>query len=205
MVKANTRNACPNQKADYDNDMKLVVGLGNPGRQYTGTRHNLGFMCVDELSGRWEVALSDKRKHVVIGQGIFHDTEFVLAKPRTFMNDSGVAINYLLTRFGNDTSDLLIIYDDMDLPLGQIRIRPSGGSAGQKGARSIIETVGTTDFARLRIGIGEPGIVTEAIPFLLSPFSADEQPMVRDAVHRAAAAVECLFIEGIDIAMNKFN
>ena len=185
--------------------MKFVVGLGNPGHQYIGTRHNLGFMCIDELSRRWEVVLLDKRKHVVLGQGIFHDIECVLAKPRTFMNHSGTAINYLLARFGGDPNDLLIIYDDMDLPLGQIRIKPSGGSAGQKGATSIIETLGTTDFVRLRIGIGEPLDPEETIPFLLSSFSTNEQPIVRDVIKKGASAVECLFIEGIDAAMNKYN
>ena len=149
--------------------------------------------------------LLDKRKHVVLGQGIFHDIEYVLAKPRTYMNHSGTAINYLLARFGGGASDLLIIYDDMDLPLGQIRIKPSGGSAGQKGATSIIETLGTTDFVRLRIGIGEPLDPEETIPFLLSPFSPNEQPILRDVINKAASAVECLFIDGIDIAMNKYN
>ena len=191
--------------SDCVSNMKFIVGLGNPGPQYAGTRHNLGFMCIDELSRRWEVGLLDKRKHVVLGQGIFHDIEYVLAKPRTYMNHSGTAINYLLARFGGGASDLLIIYDDMDLPLGQIRIRPSGGSAGQKGAISIIETLGTTDFVRLRIGIGEPKNPEETIPFLLSPFAANEQPMLRDVINKAASAVECLFIDGIDIAMNKYN
>lgn len=190
---------------DCVSNMKFIVGLGNPGPQYAGTRHNLGFMCIDELSRRWEVGLLDKRKHVVLGQGIFHDIEYVLAKPRTYMNHSGTAINYLLARFGGGANDLLIIYDDMDLPLGQIRIRPTGGSAGQKGAISIIETLGTTDFVRLRIGIGEPKNPEETIPFLLSPFAANEQPMLRDVINKAASAVECLFIDGIDIAMNKYN
>ena len=185
--------------------MRLVVGLGNPGSQYASTRHNLGFMCVDELSRRWEVALSERRRQAVLGQGTFQDIQLVLAKPRTFMNNSGEGVSYLLTRFGGSIGELLVIYDDMDLPLGAIRVRPSGGSAGQKGAASIITTLGTTDFARLRVGIGEPELCVDPIPFLLSPFTEEEKPVVREAVTRAADAVECLLQEGIDASMNRYN
>ena len=183
---------------------RLIVGLGNPGARYRDTRHNVGFGCVDLLAERWGIAVNDRRRTTVLGQGYRDGMPVVLAKPRTFMNLSGESIAYLLARFGGRPADLIIVYDEMALPLGRIRLRARGSDAGHNGIKDIIRAVRTVDFPRLRIGIGGPG-VSGSVDHVLGRFSDDEKPAVNDAVSRAADAVECLLTDGIDIAMNRYN
>ena len=135
----------------------IVVGLGNPGPRYRDTRHNVGFGCVDLLAERWGIAVKDRRRTTVLGQGYREGKAVVLAKPRTFMNLSGESVGYLLARFGGRPADLVIVYDEMALPLGRIRLRARGSDAGHNGIKDIIRTVRTIEFPRLRIGIGGPG------------------------------------------------
>ena len=184
---------------------KIIVGLGNPGPRYSGTRHNVGFLCIDRLSEQWNVALSDRRQHAVLGQGEAAGAPVVLAKPRTFMNNSGEAVRYLLARFRTQPADLVIIYDEMDLPLGTIRLRPRGGTAGHQGMASIINVVGSNKFPRVRVGIGKPESADDWIRYVLEPFEEEELTVVRDVVERVAAAFDSLLEEGIDRAMNRFN
>ena len=183
---------------------RLIVGLGNPGPRYRDTRHNVGFGCVDLLAQRWGIAVNDRRRTTVLGQGYRNGQPVVLAKPRTFMNLSGESVAYLLARFGGRPADLVVIYDEMALPVGRIRLRARGSDAGHNGIKDIIRTVHTVDFPRLRIGIGGPGM-TGSVDHVLGRFSDAESPMVDDAIHRAADAVECLLSEGINIAMNRYN
>ena len=185
--------------------MKLIVGLGNPGRQYAASRHNVGFMCVDHLARRWGISFSERRRYVVLGQGESEEEGVVLAKPRTFMNLSGEAVGYLLTRFCSGPGDLVVIYDDMDLPPGAIRLRPGGSSAGHRGVESIISTLGSQDFPRMRVGIGKPDDDTDPINYVLSPFAAQERKVIREVIPRVGDALECLLYDGIDAAMNRFN
>ena len=182
----------------------IVVGLGNPGPRYRDTRHNVGFGCVDLLAERWSIAVKDRRRTTVLGQGYRDGRAVVLAKPRTFMNLSGESVGYLLARFGGRAADLVIVYDEMALPLGRIRLRARGSDAGHNGIKDIIRTAHTVDFPRLRIGIGGPGM-SGSVDHVLGRFSDEEQPAVKDAIARAADAVECLLVEGIDIAMNRYN
>ena len=182
----------------------LVVGLGNPGARYRDTRHNVGFDCIDRLAERWNVPIKDRRRTTALGQGYHEGRPVVLAKPRTFMNLSGESVGYLLARFGGRPGDLIIVYDEMALPLGRIRLRARGSDAGHNGIKDIIRTVHTVDFPRLRIGIGGPGM-SGSVDHVLGRFSDDERPAVNDAVLRAAEAVECLLMEGINIAMNRYN
>ena len=183
---------------------RIIVGLGNPGPRYRDTRHNVGFGCVDLLAERWGLAINDRRRTTVLGRGWRDGRRVALAKPRTFMNLSGESVAYLLARFGARPADLVIVYDEMALPLGRIRLRARGSDAGHNGIKDIIRTVRTTDFPRLRIGIGGPGI-TGSVDHVLGSFSDAEQPIVNNAVRRAAEAVECLLSEGIEIAMNRYN
>ncbi len=183
---------------------RLIVGLGNPGPRYRDTRHNVGFGCVDLLAERWGIAVRDRRRTTALGQGYREGTPVVLAKPRTFMNLSGESVGYLLARFGGRPADLVIVYDEMALPLGRIRLRARGSDAGHNGMKDIIRTVRTIDFPRLRIGIGGPGM-SGSVEHVLGRFSDEEKPAVDAAIARAADAVECLITEGIDIAMNRYN
>ena len=134
----------------------LVVGLGNPGDRYRDTRHNVGFRCVDRIAGDHAIELSRRQRRALIGEGVIDGHPVVVARPRTFVNRSGEAVAYLLTRYAATPDRLLVVYDDMDLPLGKLRLRPSGSAGGHNGIKSIIDAVGTREFPRLRIGIGRP-------------------------------------------------
>ena len=183
---------------------RLIVGLGNPGPRYRDTRHNVGFGCVDLLAERWGIAVNDRRRTTVLGQGYREGAPVVLAKPRTFMNLSGESVGYLMARFGGRPADLVIVYDEMALPLGRIRLRARGSDAGHNGMKDIIRNVRTIDFPRLRIGIGGPG-TSGSVEHVLGRFSDEEKPAVDAAIARAADAVECLVAEGINVAMNRYN
>lgn len=185
--------------------MRVVVGLGNPGPEYAATRHNVGWRCVDLLARRASIALNERRRLAVVGSGRIAGQEVVLAKPRTYVNASGEAVAYLLNRFHAAPADLVVIYDDMDLPVGKIRVRPSGSAAGHKGMLSIVAALATQEFARVRIGIGRPASNGETIDFVLGRFHESERPLADEAIARAADAVELLLAEGTAAAMNRFN
>lgn len=183
----------------------IIVGLGNPGARYAHTRHNIGFDCIDTLAKRWNIPLSDRRQHASLGQGEVEGRPVVLAKPRTFMNNSGHAIRYLLARFRSRPSDLAIIYDEMDLPLGIIRIRSRGGTAGHQGMASIVELLSSNKFPRVRVGIGKPESPDDWVQYVLEPFPDEEAPLVGEVVERVADSLHSLLTEGIDRTMNRFN
>ena len=185
--------------------MLLVVGLGNPGTRYTSSRHNIGFRFIDLLAKRADIRLNERRAKAVLGRGRIAGQDVVLAKPRTFMNNSGEGIEYLLARFGGRPSDLLVVYDEMALPTGRIRLRAAGSHAGHNGIRSIIAAVHTEEFPRLRIGVGQPASEGESIPHVLGRFNKEEEPLIAQAVQDAAAAVQCMLEENIDVAMNRYN
>ncbi len=186
--------------------MIVVVGLGNPGEQYSSTRHNVGFQCVDILAKRHGIPLNDKRTHVVCGQGHLEGHPVVLAKPRTYMNRSGQAAKYLLDRFQQSrlVGTLLVVHDDMDLPVGRIRLRPNGSAAGHNGIKSIIAELGTQEFPRLRIGIGHPQ-EGDTVGFVLGGFANDEAKVMAKALELAAEAVAWTVQHGLDSAMNRYN
>ena len=185
--------------------MLVVVGLGNPGTRYSSTRHNVGFRFIDLMAKKSEIRLNDRRAKAVLGQGRIAGHEVVLAKPRTFMNNSGEGVEYLLARFGGRPSELLVVYDEMALPTGRIRLRASGSHAGHNGIRSIISAVRTDGFPRLRIGVGQPSNGGESVPHVLGKFSKEEEPLIAQAVQDAVSAVHCMLEESIDVAMNRFN
>ena len=181
----------------------VIVGLGNPGREHAQSRHNVGFRCVDLLAERHGVRLNDRRKDVVLGQGVLDGRAIVTAKPRTYVNASGRAVRYLAQRFGAGHDKMLVVTDDMDLPMGQFRLRASGGSGGHHGLDSIIAELGTQAFPRLRVGIGRP--LAEAVEHVLGPFSRQEEQELAQALARTADAVEAWVVEGVEAAMNRFN
>ena len=184
--------------------MKIIVGLGNPGPGYAKNRHNVGYQCVERLAQRCDATSSRVMFKALTISAQIAGVKVVLARPLTFMNLSGQAVGPLLHWYRADLTDLLVICDDLDLPLGRIRLRSHGGSAGHKGIRSIIDTLGTQEFARLRIGIGRPAH-GEPEDYVLNDFSQDESIVMQDAYVRAVAAVESFVLEGIAVAMNRFN
>lgn len=184
-------------------DVKLIVGLGNPGTRYAATRHNLGFRVIDELSRRHAIDVSQEKFHAWFGSGSIGAQRAVLMKPTTFMNRSGQAVHAAGAFYRLDVADLLVISDDLALPLGKLRLRSGGSAGGQKGLGHIINRLGTDAFARLRIGIDPP--VGDPVDYVLTRFSSDEQPVVEQAVQRAADAAECWLAGGVDEAMNKYN
>ena len=184
---------------------RLVVGLGNPGPRYTDTRHNVGFWCLDHLAKVNSIVISQRRRHVEIGEGVIAGQPVVLAKTRTFMNESGRAVQSLLARYRSSPDDLLTIHDDMDLPVGKLRLRPRGSPGGHNGMRSVVDAIGSSDFPRLRIGIGRPSSSAGEVEYVLGAMSSEDRENVDAAVRRASEALVCLLAEGIDAAMDRFN
>lgn len=183
--------------------MKLIVGLGNPGGSYEGTRHNLGFDVIDELARRWNVRLKSWKSSQA-GVGTSGDRGVILAKPRTFVNLSGQAVGDIVAYHRIDLPDVLVIVDEINLPLARLRVRRSGSAGGHNGLKSVIECLGT-GFPRLRIGVGRGDPQRDLADHVLSRFSADEREAVDRAVARAADAVEIFVAEGIEPVMNRFN
>ncbi len=181
------------------------MGLGNPGKEYVRSRHNVGFMCADRWAERHGISFDKKRPWAVIGEGELDSCRVMIAKPRTFMNLSGDAVHEMANRWHVQPKDLLVLYDDMDLPLGSLRLRERGSAGGHNGIKSIIERLGSQEFLRLRIGIGRPNGDADAIRHVLSQFTRDEAQVLDEALDRACDAIDCILSEGITPAMNKFN
>jgi len=181
----------------------LIVGLGNPGRRYARTRHNVGFDVLDAFARNHHTRIGRRMARAVVGRALVGDQEVFLAKPHTFMNLSGEAVREICRRLGVNANEITVVYDDLDLPVGKMRIRPKGSAGGHKGMASIIGYVGTNEFPRVRIGIGRDD--REAVEYVLSRFRRDELPIIREAVARAAEALDLMLREGVEAAMNMFN
>jgi PTH1 family peptidyl-tRNA hydrolase len=190
----------------------LIVGLGNPGREYRDTRHNVGFMVLDRLAAKLKVHFTRLQSRALVAgttyaplKGDTSERKIILAKPQTFMNLSGQSVQGLIHFYKLPLNNLLVVHDDLDLPPGTIRIRPDGGSAGQKGMVSILERLGTDDFPRLRLGIGHPPGQMQAPDYVLQAFSETDLTIIHETLDRAVEAVMTFVNEGLDTAMNKFN
>ena len=184
--------------------MRLIVGMGNPGAEYAGTRHNVGFEVVELLGRRHGIPLRKRSMRSVMGDGLIEGHKVILARPTTYMNLSGDAVRLLVNAYVESTDDLMVVYDDIDLPLGKLRIRPSGSSGTHNGMRSIVQTLETERFPRLRVGIGssDGGPLRD---YVLDEFAPDEQTAVDRAIERAVDAL-VLFCRGdLKRAMNEFN
>jgi PTH1 family peptidyl-tRNA hydrolase len=192
--------------------MRLIIGLGNPGRGYHDSRHNIGFMCLNHFARKQAIRFDRKQGKARIGSGEVAGEAVILAKPQTYMNLSGESVSRLVRKFGVSLANLLVVHDDLDLPLGKIRIRQGGSSGGHKGVESIIAILGSADFPRLRIGIGRPGTDSlsqcgedEIISYVLSGFAPQEKEIVARTIPVVSDALLSLISEGIDTAMNKYN
>ena len=183
----------------------LIVGLGNPGEAYAKTRHNLGFMLIDKLAGDEGIAVKRRECQSLVGQGQIEGTVTRLVKPQTFMNLSGHAVSCLLAKSELDVKQLVVISDDLALPLGKIRIRERGSAGGHNGLKSIIAEVGTNEFVRLRIGIQPDHPISDAKRFVLDQFSATERPLVEETIAKSVQAVRTIIRDGALKAMMEFN
>jgi PTH1 family peptidyl-tRNA hydrolase len=183
--------------------VKLIVGLGNPGTKYAGTRHNVGFRVIDELARRCQVELSQEKFHAWFARASVAEQEVILLKPTTFVNGSGRAVLAAGRFYRVDLSDLLVISDDLALPLGKLRLRGQGGAGGHNGLQDIIDRLGNEAFARLRIGIDPP--IGDPVRWVLSRFSEAEESLAAAACRRAADAVACWIERGTEFAMNRYN
>ena len=183
----------------------LVAGFGNPGREYRNTRHNVGFKLIDSLLLEFGARLSKMQFKAMTGIVDRKNTRLILAKPQTFMNLSGQSVASLVRFYKIPLEKVLVAHDDIDLPLGSIRIRPGGGSGGQKGLASTIEKLGTQEFPRMRIGIGRPSGTQEAAGYVLQEFSRSDEKVLTEVLATAVDAVKVFMDEGLEIAMTRFN
>ena len=193
--------------------MKLIVGLGNPGRGYANNRHNVGFICLNHFARMQGIRFDKKQYKARIGTGEVAGSEVVVAKPQTYMNRSGRSVSLLVKKFNVSLNNLLVIHDDLDLPLGKIRIRRGGSSGGHKGGSSIITELGSQNFTRIRVGIGRPvkneGFTEfsedEIINYVLSDFIPDEKQTITQIIPKVSEAILCLLTEGLVTTMNRYN
>lgn len=186
--------------------MYIIVGLGNPSRQYIATRHNIGFDAVTCISDEYGISLDFKKHKAVCGKGMINGQKVLLAQPQTYMNLSGESIRELVGFYKiNPEEELIIIYDDTSLEVGQLRIRPSGSAGGHNGVKSIINCLGTQTFPRIKIGIGSKPSGWDLADYVLRRFEGGEQSTIREALKETAEAVDVIVNNGIELAMNRFN
>ncbi len=185
--------------------MYLIVGLGNPGPEYAETRHNLGFKAVDELARRLSLSTFKTKCQSEIAETNFSQKKLILTKPQTFMNNSGPAVRSLIDWYKIEPSRLIVIYDDVDLEVGRLRLREKGNAGGHHGLESVIQSLGTTEFARVRIGIGRDNVTGDVSNYVLARIPADQQEILAGAVNTAAEAVTRIVTDGLPAAMNQYN
>jgi len=186
--------------------VKLIVGLGNPGIEYQFTPHNMGFLAVDHIANECGVRISNRHCRALTGRGVLAGQEVVLAKPETYMNLSGVSVRELVQEYSVDPAqDLIVIYDELDLPFGSLRIRPRGSAAGHNGMKSILGALASDEFTRVRLGIAPEHKVASGSHYVLAPFKKAQQATVVEVLDKALEAVQVILTEGVGPAMNRFN
>ena len=185
--------------------MKLIVGLGNPGREYELTRHNIGFMAIDELAKRWNISLNEQKFKGVFGAGFVNGEKVILLKPLTYMNLSGESIRPLMDYYKIDVDDFVVMYDDLDIPVGKLRLRMKGSAGGHNGVKSTISHLGTQEFQRIRMGIDRPKNGMKVVDYVLGRFTSEEIPDVNHSIEKAADACEEWLNKPFLQIMNTFN
>ena len=189
----------------FAKDSYVIVGLGNPGKEYADTRHNMGYKAIDVLSSDENIEIRRNKFHSLIGQGRIAGKKVVLVKPETYMNRSGIAVREAAMYFNVAPENLIVIYDDIDLPSGSIRIRKSGGAGTHNGMKSVVEQPGTKDFVRIRIGVGAAEAGEDLVNRVIGEVPKAERELLQKAAAEAAAAVKDIIIIGVDNAMNRHN
>ncbi|ASS41841.1 aminoacyl-tRNA hydrolase [Eubacterium minutum ATCC 700079] len=186
------------------NETFIIAGLGNPGRKYENTRHNLGFITVDKIAEDNDISVKKIKFKSLVGEGVIGSDKVILMKPQTFMNNSGEALREIVNFYKVPPENLIVIYDDFDIPIGSIRVRKFGSAGTHNGMRSVIRLLGFDNFPRIRIGI-DSAIKNELINFVTGGFRKEEVPLLEEAVTNGAAAAETIVTKGIDLAMNRYN
>jgi PTH1 family peptidyl-tRNA hydrolase len=184
--------------------MKIIVGLGNPGERYEKTRHNVGFMALDRLAEQWNIQWSPSKVKGLVGEGFYNQEKVILLKPMTYMNLSGESVRAALDWYKANIEQVAVIYDDLDIPTGQLRLREKGSAGGHNGMKSIIQHLGTQEFKRIRIGVDRPSPGHDIARYVLDDFPKSEHPVVTETLIRTQDAVECWLKEGFFAAMNRF-
>ena len=185
--------------------MFLIVGLGNPGKQYENTRHNVGFETIDYLSALYRIDINQTKHKALFGKGIIQGKKVILAKPQTFMNNSGESIREIVNYYDIDVNNLIVVYDDVDLDVGKLRVRPKGSSGTHNGMRSIVYQLNSEDFPRIRIGIGKPQGKIDMAAYVLGRFSTEERGSINSVVERASIAISSILTSDVTTTMSKFN
>ena len=185
--------------------MYIIVGLGNPSKQYEGTRHNAGFMTLDVLADRYNIDISEKKHKALCGKGVIEGNKVVLLKPQTFMNLSGESVRAAADFYKVAPEEIIVIYDDISLEPGQLRVRKKGSAGGHKGMKNIIAHLGTQDFPRIRVGVGEKPAGMDLADYVLGRFSKGERELLEEAFKEGARAAVAILCDGIESAMNQFN
>ena len=193
------------EKAEEEQIMKVIVGLGNPGTKYAGSRHNMGFAVIDVLAERHGIRVNTLRYKALCGSGIIAGQKVLLVKPQTYMNNSGESVRPVSDFYKMDPEDILVIYDDISLDIGQIRVRGKGSAGGHNGMKSIISHLGCQTFPRVRVGVGDKPAQMDLADYVLGHFAAGDLPAVRDSFQRAADAAETWVASGVDGGMTRFN
>lgn len=187
------------------NDMYIIAGLGNPGAQYAGTRHNAGFSVIDELADRYNISVDTAKHKGMIGKGVIEGQKVILVKPMTYMNNSGECIRGVMDYYKADISELIVIFDDISLEPGKLRLRQKGSAGGHNGIKSIIAHLGTEQFKRIKYGVGDKPKGWDLADWVLSKFPTDVYEALREGNKKACDAVACILTEGIESGMNRYN
>lgn len=185
--------------------MKIIAGLGNPTKEYEGTRHNVGFSVIHELSDKYNINVDTKKHKALIGKGIIEGEKVILAMPQTYMNLSGESVRALADYYKCDTTDIIIIYDDISLDVGKLRIRAKGSAGGHNGIKSIISHLGTMEFPRIKVGVGEKPSGMDLADYVLGHFSREEQQIMQEGIRMAGEAAALMIKQDISVAMNRYN
>lgn len=185
--------------------MKIIVGLGNPEKKYDGTRHNIGFAVIDKMADEYNISMDTKKHKGVCGKGVIGGEKVVLVKPQTYMNLSGECVRQVVDYYKVTAEDVIVIFDDISLNVGKLRIRPKGSAGGHNGIKSIIAHLGGETFPRIKFGVGDKPKGYDLADYVLGHFAKSEMPAIEEGIDRAIKACECMITEGVDSAMNKFN
>ena len=194
-----------NRVTQEEKIMKIIIGLGNPGAKYAGSRHNMGFRVITELADRHHISVSTSRHKGLLGSGVIAGEKVLLVMPQTYMNNSGECARPVADYYRVPLEDVLIVYDDIALDVGQIRVRAKGSAGGHNGMKSLIAHLGSSDFPRVRVGVGEKPPRMDLADYVLGHFPEAELPLIREAVSTAADAVETWISDGVETAMNRYN
>jgi len=185
--------------------VKVIIGLGNPGKKYEDTRHNAGFMAIDKISDKWNIPVQQHKFRAIVGEGRIEGEKVLLVKPQTYMNLSGESVIEVLSFYKLTPDDIVVIYDDLDLPCGQLRLRLKGSAGGHNGIKSLIQHMSTQEFKRIKVGIGRPEPGRSVSDYVLQTFSAAERPVINAAVEQAAEAAAMWTREPFELVMNRYN